>query len=178
MLKKKKLVAKSPLKATKILATPKPKRRVKTKRQKLIAEADKLFSQAIRLRDSEFVDGAWQGPCITCDKIILVKDANGKWKAGSNIGHFITRGCFLLRWDEENGNLQCAHCNAWRDKVSMIDAYNTSLDQKYGNGTANKLKQMSKQEFKLTIPFLEEIIHDAKVEIAWYNDSVLKGGTK
>lgn len=174
-MRKKPLVGKKPLKAkTPLRATKTSTRRKKTKRQKLIEEADTLFSRAIRLRDSEFVDGAWQGKCITCPKIVLVVDANGKWKAGSNIGHYITRGCWLLRYDEENCNLQCAHCNAWRDKVSMIEAYTEAVDLKYGTGTSKKLKQVSKHAFKVTIPFLEEIIHDAKEEIAWYNQIAVK----
>lgn len=141
----------------------------------MVKEADTLFSWAIRLRDSYLLDGAWQGQCITCGKTILVRDANGRWKHTSNIGHFISRGDFNLRYDEENCNLQCAHCNAWRDKESMLEAYRNALDDKYGIGTAQKLKLQHQNNARnsLSREELNQIINDSKSELAWYEKEVL-----
>lgn len=170
------LKAKTQLKAKRnLVAKTTVKKVAKHPKSRLIKKADTLFSWAVRLRDSELVDGAWQGICITCAKVILVKDANGKWKHTSNIGHFISRGDFNLRYDEENCNLQCAHCNAWRDKESMLEAYRTALDAKYGDGTAAKLKLAHQDHTRnsLTRPELEQIIEDSKKEIAFYESSNL-----
>lgn len=159
----------TPLKTKKTLkARVKPTRRKKTKFQKLWKEADKLHAKAVRLRDSQLVDGSWQGKCITCERICLVIDANGKWQRSNGWGHFVGRGCYLLRYDSENVNLQCSHCNAWRDKLGMLEAYKVALDDKYGDGTASKLEGMASEEFRLTIPFLEEVIDSAKAEIEFY----------
>lgn len=130
--------------------------------QELIREADKWFSKYVRLRDAWYEDGAWVGECITCPRKLIVMDANERWNAGANLGHYITRGHRGLRYDEFNCNLQCAHCNAWRDKVSMIEAYKEALDFKYGKGVAARLKRESHLITKLTKPDLLQIISDCK----------------
>jgi hypothetical protein len=146
----------------------KPKKRLKLEQksaQQLIREADKWFSRYIRLRDSRYVDGAWVGECITCDKPSVVKTREGKWIASSQNGHFITRGCYSLRYDELNCNMQEAHCNAWRDKEDMLERYRKALSLKYGEGTYQELKRLSKLPDALkrpTKPELLQIISDAK----------------
>ena len=161
--------------ATTVLKKSKLSKTPKAPKAKLIKKADTLFSWSIRLRDSDYVDGAWQGECITCGKMILVKDANGKWKHTSNLGHFISRGDFNLRYDEENCNLQCAHCNAWRDKESMLEAYRKALDDKYGDGTANSLKLTHRKASLNSLPreVLEQVIADATEAIKFYESLVL-----
>jgi len=168
-LKAKTLKAKTTLKAKKPLkAVSKPKKR-KTLQQKtaqeLIKEADKWFSRYIRIRDAEYEDGAWVGECITCDRKLLVIDANDKWIASSQNGHFITRGIHSLRFEELNCNLQCAHCNAWRDKEDMLERYRKALEKKYGAGTNKELKRLSQLENahkRLPKQELLQIITDAK----------------
>lgn len=137
-------------------------------------KADKLKSRAVRLRDSELVDGEWIGSCITHDKTGLVayKDETGKLRftKGWDNGHFIGRGDYNLRYDDENNNLQCAHCNAWRDKEDMLEGYRRALELKYGTGTVKRLKYEAKHNRRasLTRPELEQIIQDSLQEINFY----------
>ena len=141
------LRAKKPLKAkTAIKVTKKPKKRLKLEEktaQQMWKDVDKLWSRYIRLRDSQYKDGVWQGNCITCDKSLLVRDADGKWGRGAENGHYITRGIFSLTFNEYNCNLQCSRCNAWLDKDEMIMRYRKALDDKYGKGTQAELKALS-----------------------------------
>lgn len=170
---KKPLRAKAPLRRT----PKKPKKR-KTIEQKtaseLVKAADREFSRYIRLRDSVEEGGAWVGVCITCPRKLVIIDADGKWRRDSQNGHYISRGFHQLRYDEENCSLQCSHCNAWRDKVSMTEAYTKAVDDKYGDGTANKLKAWSEQDGArkmLTKPELLQVIADSKKQVEFMLDS-------
>lgn len=162
-----------PLKRVKVAKKRRPLDK-KTKPE-LIKEADKWFSRCVRLRDSDIqADGSWAGVCIDgCNKLIGVLSPEGKWCAGSNIGHFVGRGAMITRYDDENCNLQGAYCNAWRDKISMLEGYAKGLDMKYGDGTASKLKKLGKQECKLTREELLEIIHDSKAQVDFYTRQLL-----
>ena len=133
----------------------------------LVKLADKEFSRYVRLRDCELIDGQWVGECITCNRRLVVLDENGHWNAGSNLGHFIGRSVKKLRWDECNTNLQCAHCNAWRDKIDMLDAYKKGIEDKYGKDTLDRLKLESKQMHKPTRDELEQIIHDSREQVKY-----------
>lgn len=133
----------------------------------LIKEADKAFSRYIRLRDSEYNGECWVGECITCDRKMVIVDYAGHWNAGSNLGHFIGRANKKLRWDEFNCNLQCAHCNAWRDKIDMLEAYRNGIIDKYGKDTLDDLMKQSKEMHKPTRDELEQIIHDSKEQVKY-----------
>lgn len=180
---KSKLTAKKPLRASKPLRSAvglsasktdkakKPKPRLPLEKKSiphLIKLADHFFSKYIRLRDSEEIDKQRVGPCITCSRKLLVIDADGKWKASAQNGHMIGRGVFTLRWDEENCNMQCAHCNAWLDKDEMITRYRKAVDLKYGDGVYQRLKHESTLDGAYKRPTRDElltIIHDAKESI-------------
>jgi len=118
-------------------------------------KADALWSQYIRLRDAD-KDGMVK--CISCDKV-------GYWKTMQN-GHFVSRSSSSLRFDEENCNAQCVGCNMFKQGNQY--AYAIALDLKYGDGTAKKLHDKRFETHKWTVPELEEIIHDAKEAIKFY----------
>ena len=171
MKSKKPLKAKKPLRAKQTL-----KKGGKKKRNKpdsipaLRNKTDTLFSRYVRLRDSEFIDGQWVGDCITCDRKLVVINGEGKWQQNAQWGHFIGRGNHWLRYSEENGNLQCAHCNAWRDKESMLEAYRSALDDKYGVGTYKRLKKEAKdnEKFNLKKSDYRQVIEDCNEQIKFY----------
>lgn len=112
--------------------------------QQLMEPADNAYSRYIRLRDAEFKNGEWVGVCISCPRKLVVINSEGKWVASSQNGHFISRGVYSLRFNEFNTNLQCAHCNAWRDKEDMLEGYRKGLADKYGEDTVTELKELSK----------------------------------
>lgn len=121
-------------------------------------KADKVFSLAIRLRDS---DKNGYGRCITCSKRVHYKEAHA--------GHFISRRYGATRYDEENVNLQCTLCNTFRAGEQY--KYGLEVDLKYGNGTAEKLHAKANSDFRFSVPLLEEIIKDSKEQVKWYENS-------
>jgi hypothetical protein len=66
---------------------------LKSERRKLVAKADKIFSEYIRARDGY--------QCFICGKIGGVMQC----------GHLITRADYSVRWFELNGNCSCPGCN-------------------------------------------------------------------
>ena len=125
----------------------------KLSRKTLVAKADKLFSEYVRLRDSS---GGY-GECITCGKRLHYKDAHA--------GHFQKRKYYETRWDEENVNLQCSACNTFNDGEQYL--YAKAVDLKYGDGTADKLHKMARDGVGQKFPTsrLLEIIEDTKTLI-------------
>lgn len=157
MQRKKGLTSKTSLKPT-------TKKRKKQTIPALTKKADAAFSRYIRLRDSYYTGRRWVGDCITCNKkmVVLIDD---EWQKGVNLGHFIGRGTKELRYDEYNCNLQCVHCNAWRDKEDMLQRYRKGITDKYGDDVLEELKQRSKIIRQNTRDELEQIIHDYKFEL-------------
>jgi hypothetical protein len=106
---------------------------------------DKVFSQFIRLRDS---DENGFGECCTCSKRI-------HWKE-SHCGHFISRRHLGTRWDERNTSLQCPYCNVYCQGQQYF--FSVSIEKRWGRGTVNELINLSKQTVKLTKAEYEEMI--------------------
>jgi hypothetical protein len=107
---------------------------------KLKKTADSVFSVWIRKRDKR---------CVTCDS-----------KENLQCGHYISRSCNQLRYDEVNCNAQCVACNVF--KRGAMDVYALYLERKYGpeilywlSAEKNKLKQWKVGE-------LQEIIKKYK----------------
>ena len=97
-----------------------------------IAKLDRIFSEYIRLRDS---DKKGYGKCITCGKIIYWKDGDA--------GHAINRAHMSTRFDEMNVHLQCRHCNRFRE--GEIVEYSMALVKKYGQARVDVL--LAKKHF-------------------------------
>jgi hypothetical protein len=131
-------------------ATKKPKSVSQLKK-----DADKHFSIYVRMRDS---DERGIGDCITCG-------VKKHWKT-QQCGHFVSRKTNTLRYDEENCNLQCIGCNMFKAGEQYL--YSKAIDLKYGDGTAERLHNQRFDTHKFTREELEEIIHDSKEQIKWY----------
>ena len=61
-------------------------------------KADTIFSLYIRLRDG--------GRCYTCGAVKEIKQMQA--------GHYVTRQCLALRYDEVNVRCQCVACNCMK----------------------------------------------------------------
>lgn len=87
--------------------------------RRLIKKLDQVFSEYIRVRDSD-----WRGiaTCISCGK-------QHPWKE-IHAGHYISRVCYPTRWNEYNVNAQCAGCNLF--KHGAADEYALALQKKHG----------------------------------------------
>jgi hypothetical protein len=136
----------------------KEKKTKKTDRQKLVNKLDTIFSEFIRLRDSDH-----QGicKCITCGDFKHWRDID--------CGHFITRDNMGTRWEEENCHTQCQHCN--RFKSGKQFEHSLAVDQKHGPGTASKLLVKSKgvcnwqdYEIEAMIGYYKNAVKELKAE--------------
>jgi hypothetical protein len=103
-------------------------------------KADAIFSIYVRTRDAD-QDGLV--PCITCKAKRPIKE---------------------MRFDEENCNAQCPGCNVFRYGEQYL--YALAIDDKYGDGTADRLMQQRFSTHKFTVQELQEIIDYAKQGIA------------
>jgi hypothetical protein len=116
-------------------------------------KADAIFSIYVRTRDAD-QDGLV--PCITCKAKRPIKEMQN--------GHFVKRSVNSLRFDEENCNAQCPGCNVFRYGEQYL--YALAIDDKYGDGTADRLMQQRFSTHKFTVQELQEIIDYAKQGIA------------
>lgn len=101
------------------------------------AKADRYFSLYVRYRDA---DDMGYADCITCGKTLFIKEAH--------CGHFVLRDRLKTRYDERNGNFQCIVCNMHRAGEQYLHGKN--IDDKYGEGTADKLIALGKEIVKMT----------------------------
>lgn len=169
MLKRSQLKSKKPLKAS-----LKPKKQVLPTITKLRKLADKEFAHYIRLRDADLTsDTEWIAGCISCNRKYVVRywsTDKGKWLWGrqEEAGHFVGRGNWALRYDDENVNDQCTRCNKWLNGNNA--AYATNLDLKYGYDTAQKLIDQAAQnkDYKITRAELLQVIADSKEQLVFY----------
>ena len=125
----------------------KQKRKKLTPLKTLVKKLDDVFQKCIRYRDNF--------TCITCGR----KFPKGETSA-LHAGHFISRGIFATRWDEENVNAQCAGCNLKQSvaDVEVIHRYEAALKMKYGADVIERLFQKKHAEFKLNRAWLEDNI--------------------
>jgi hypothetical protein len=153
---------------------------------KLRDEADDWFSWYVRLRDCERVGETWVGTCITCSKTGVVayldpdtakkrKTGNIRFTAGWDLGHFVSRGNLVVRFDEENCNLQCSfRCNKMNSGEHT--KYAIALKAKYGDEIPEKLEKLAQQTtyYKFSRQELEDVIASAKEGIAFYEREALR----
>lgn len=121
-------------------------------------DADKFFSKYVRYRDGEPRNGEYIAECITCGVIKPIKQLQA--------GHFVSRRVNALRFEEENVNAQCTGCNLFKAGEQYLYAKN--LDLKYGDGKAEELMSRRHETHRFTKEELEEIIHDSKEQIKFY----------
>jgi hypothetical protein len=96
----------------------------------LIGKLDTEFSTFIRIRDS---NSNGYGKCITCNHF-------AHWTE-MQCGHFMSRRHMATRFDEKNCSMQCGGCNGL--KGGMQFDHSLALDQKWGPGTAMRMKVLS-----------------------------------
>lgn len=171
------------LKATKPLTARTPLRgSLKPKKQKtspktlLKRKAWEEFSRYVRIRDTERVDNEWYGTCITCTHsgrvAWLDEDSKLRFDKGWDAGHYISRGNWFLRHDEENVNLQCKyHCN--KMKSGNLEKYKPALDLKYGSGTRAKLDKLARDNQSYNPPKeeLQQVIEDSVAQVDYYKNA-------
>lgn len=128
-----------------------PKTSKKPTRSKLVKKLDVVFSQYIRLSNS---NSRGYCKCVTCGK-------EGHWKNGGiQAGHFMSRKHYSTRWDERNVKPQCVSCNMFRSGEQY------KFSQYLGNNLSEELQMKSNIITKFTSDELQDMIdsYSAKVK--------------
>lgn len=68
-------------------------------RKELIKRVDRLCQTCARYRGAKKRNNKWVNNCVSCGQPVRCDQANG--------GHFCSRSCYPLRWDDKNVNCQC-----------------------------------------------------------------------
>ena len=102
---------------------------------------DVAFSDYIRYR-GDYVK------CVTCGKVAPPKEMQA--------GHYISRSCMALRWDERNVFIQCIGCNIF--KKGAYPEYTEFIINNYGIEHLNWLLRMKNEIKHWTTDELKELI--------------------
>lgn len=113
----------------------------------------KQVSLFIRLRDS---NKKGFGKCITCDNVEYYKFADA--------GHGIRRKHNATLYHEMNLGLQCKGCNQVKD--GMEEEFAKATDERYGPGTWDNLKALSRTTKRFSVQELEEMLEHYTTEVA------------
>jgi 5-methylcytosine-specific restriction endonuclease McrA len=113
---------------------------------------DRVFSEYIRIRDS---DGGLV-TCCTCSKVM-------PWQQ-SHAGHFIKRQHRATRWVETNVHAQCVGCNTYRG--GQQDEYAYFINKNYGRHAFDDLMELKRTTKKYTRSDLEELIETYKAKLS------------
>jgi 5-methylcytosine-specific restriction endonuclease McrA len=127
-----------------------PKNSKKPTRSKLVKKLDVVFSEYVRLSNS---DDKGICTCVTCGK-------KGYWKNdGIQAGHFMSRRHYSTRWDIRNVHPQCVGCNV----VQWGQQYKYSVF--LGKSLSEELFIKSQEIIKFTSDELQDLIKKYSEEL-------------
>jgi uncharacterized Zn finger protein (UPF0148 family) len=113
----------------------------------LVKKLDRVFSVFIRLR---WAKSNGEVKCFTCEKKM-------HWRS-SQCGHFMSRRYMSTRFDENNSRPQCYACNIALSGNQYI--FGVNLDEQMGEGTAESMLILSRQQKKFMPSELEEMVKE------------------
>ena len=119
----------------------------KLTRSKAIKKLDAVFSEYIRLRDSD------ENGIVTCPLCWT----RIKRKNAQNM-HFITRGCYLYRYDEINCHAWCMRCNVFLNGNYIV--YTRRMQKTFGIEKVDEMIKNKATVFKISTPRLLEMIDE------------------
>ena len=112
------------------------------KRKTLIRLLDSAFSKYIRAKYAK--NGlVW---CFTCSKRLPIKEIQN--------GHYISRACLVLRYDEDNCRPQCSSCNIFRNGQSVT--FRENLVKELGEDKVKALEALRFKVFKPSSDWFED----------------------
>jgi hypothetical protein len=111
---------------------------------------DSVFSLFIRYRD--------RGRCYTCGMV--------KEPSEMQAGHYISRTCLALRFDEMNVHCQCYGCNCM--KHGDIITYREHLVKDYGLESVERLESRRHESVKLTSAWYHDMIDHYRQRLKVY----------
>jgi len=125
---------------------------------KLKKKLDKIFSEYIRLRDSDYKGNC---KCISCGKEAPA------FGGSTHAGHLFSRRYLSIRFDEKNVNSQCSYCNTFLNGNQLLAA--RGVENKWGEGTVANLESRMHITTKLNRVDYEEAIEIYKQKIKELN---------
>lgn len=114
-------------------------------------ELDRVYSLWIRQKYSE----GGLSECVTCGKI-------KEWRY-QHCGHYVSRTCLPLRWDEKNTHVQCVACNLYKE--GNKPNYTIYLIKEYGNDVLEYFEAKKNNTMKLDRTILQALISEYKQKI-------------
>lgn len=143
----KKLCAKCYLKAypDKAKGKQKVKSAAKNERKKVEADLDRIYSLVIRM---EAADDFGRVSCVSCG-------SNDYFKKLQN-GHYASRGCAILKFEETNTHPQCPACNIFRK--GNYPEYAIFMLNKYGEAHLRWLHEESHKSISRNVYELEVML--------------------
>lgn len=133
-----------------IRKSPKKAKKPKVKSiSKLMREADRLFSIKVREKGAQNDTNH----CFTCGNGFLIRHLQ--------CGHYISRAVKCLRWEKNNCRPQCVGCNIFK-KGNIIE-FRINLVEDIGDVKVEEMESRRKESFKLTRPYLENLIKELSV---------------
>jgi hypothetical protein len=120
---------------------------MKEKLAPLKKKADSVFSLYIRIRDG--------GRCIACGKVGEIKNMQA--------GHYITRKCLHLRYDEKNVHCQCYACNCMLH--GDLITYRERLLDRYGEDVVTYLEEARHVSARYTASDYHKLIEIYKAKL-------------
>lgn len=117
----------------------------------LVADADAIFSQYIRLK---YADKQGMVSCFTSGVRLHYTKIQ--------CGHFISRKHYGLRWSVDNCRPQSEHDNCYLDGNLKVFAANLEAERP---GVTEWLSEQSKEVYKPTISDLKEIISEYRAKV-------------
>jgi Bacteriophage Lambda NinG protein len=118
----------------------------------LIDDADAVVSKYIRLSAADEYGSV---KCFTCDEVYFWADMDA--------GHYITRSCMYLRFDQRNIKPQCHTCN--RVKRGMPAVYSLRLEELFP-GLVEELIRDSRMVYNIPRDELRTIISDTTQKLS------------
>ena len=125
---------------------------------KLLAMADKLFSDRIKERDAD-KDGNIICPCCKLSYSLKDKASDGTYIVQPL--HFVSRGTYSLRFSEENVYAGCCYCNLdmyLHPEGKSVLNYQNKLIDKLGIVEVMRMQAESRKLHKVSSSDLQEII--------------------
>ena len=114
---------------------------------------DAVFSHFVRL---SYADENGNCNCCTCGKLF-------HWTRIQN-GHFITRGCYPLRWEFKNCGPQCYSDNIHKEGLKY--EHSVWLKKQFGDDVIEWLQSKKKNKFKLERFVLRHLIAEFTLKVA------------
>ena len=129
---------------------PKKKRKTTTERSQLIKKLDNEIRRILK-KEVE---------CFTCGSL---REEIGSYgvdgnRYGLQVGHYVSRKVYALRWNLKNCQSQCTYCNG-RHRFDQLD-YTEAMALKHGKHIFTELKELRKT--KITTVMMRDILQALK----------------